>query len=46
MGVRCSCRAHTKAKIKRAESAELKGQYIYELHRTLIVKCSEMPASF
>jgi hypothetical protein len=36
----------TKAKIKRAESANLKGIAFIKLHRRLTVKCSEMPASF
>lgn len=36
----------TKAKIKRAESANLKGSTTKKLHRNLTVKCSEMPASF
>jgi len=36
----------TKAKIKRAESANLKGSASNKLHRRLTVKCSEMPASF
>jgi len=36
----------TKAKIKRAESAYLKGRATNKLHRSLTVKCSEMPASF
>ena len=36
----------TKAKIKRAESANLKGRTSNKLHRKLTVKCSEMPASF
>jgi len=36
----------TKAKIKRAESANLKGSTSNKLHRSLTVKCSEMPASF
>jgi hypothetical protein len=36
----------TKAKIKRAESAKLKGRASNKLHRKLTVKCSEMPASF
>ena len=36
----------TKAKIKRAESTNLKGISINKLHRRLTVKCSEMPASF
>jgi len=40
------CMLVTKAKIKRAESAELKGSKSNKLHRSLIVKCSEMPASF
>jgi len=38
--------AVTKAKIKRAESANLKGITTNNLHLTLTVKCSEMPASF
>jgi hypothetical protein len=38
--------AVTKAKIKRAESANLKGIATNKLYRRLIVKCSEMPASF
>jgi hypothetical protein len=36
----------TKAKIKRAESADLMGSESSKLHRKLTVKCSEMPASF
>ena len=36
----------TKAKIKRAESTNLKGIAAKKLHRSLTVKCSEMPASF
>jgi len=36
----------TKAKIKRAVSANLKGITTNKLHRNLTVKCSEMPASF
>jgi len=36
----------TKAKIKRAESGNLKGITTNNLHRNLTVKCSEMPASF
>ncbi len=36
----------TKAKIKRAESGNLKGNTTNKLHRNLTVKCSEMPASF
>jgi hypothetical protein len=36
----------TKAKIKRAESANLKGSTPNKLHSILTVKCSEMPASF
>jgi len=36
----------TKAKIKRAESADRKGITTNKLHRSLTVKCSEMPASF
>ena len=36
----------TKAKIKRAESANLKGSTSNKLYRRLTVKCSEMPASF
>ncbi len=36
----------TKAKIKRAVSAILKGIATNKLHRNLTVKCSEMPASF
>jgi len=36
----------TKAKIKRAESAYLKGRATNKLHRNLTEKCSEMPASF
>jgi len=38
--------AVTKTKIKRAESANLKGIATNELYRRLTVKCSEMPASF
>ena len=36
----------TKAKIKRAESANMKGIASNKLYRRLTVKCSEMPASF
>jgi len=36
----------TKAKIKRAESAYLKGCASNKLYCMLTVKCSEMPASF
>jgi len=36
----------TKAKIKRADSANLKGIATKKLHRKLTVRCSEMPASF
>jgi len=36
----------TKAKIKRAESANLKGITSNKLHRSLKVNRSEMPASF
>ncbi len=36
----------TKAKIKRAESANLKGSTSNKLHHSLTVKCFEMPASF
>ncbi len=36
----------TKAKIKRADSAELKGITTNKLRRSLTEKCSEMPASF
>jgi hypothetical protein len=36
----------TKAKIKRADSANLKGSTSNKLYRRLTVKCSEMPASF
>jgi hypothetical protein len=36
----------TKAKIKRAESANLKGIATNKLYRRLTVRCSEMPASF
>jgi len=36
----------TKAKIKRAESANLKGSATIKHYRNLTVKCSEMPASF
>ncbi len=38
--------AVTKAKIKRAESAKLKGIATNKLYRRLTVQCSEMPASF
>jgi len=38
--------AVTKAKIKRAESANLKGRASNKLHRRLTVTSSEMPASF
>ena len=36
----------TKAKIKRAESANMKGVATNKLCRRLTVTCSEMPASF
>ena len=36
----------TKAKIKRADSANLKGIVTNKLYRRLTVSCSEMPASF
>jgi hypothetical protein len=36
----------TKAKIKRAESGNLKSIATNKLHRSLTEKCSEMPASF
>ena len=36
----------TKAKIKRAESANLKGTATNILYRRLTVKCSEMLANF
>ena len=36
----------TKAKIKRADSDNLKGIATNNLHRKLTVKCSEMTASF
>ena len=36
----------TKAKIKRADSANLKDFATNKLYRRLTVKCSEMPASF
>jgi len=36
----------TKAKIKRAGNANLKGIATNKLHRRLTMKCSEMPASF
>ena len=38
--------ALTKAKIKRAESAELEVSTFNKLHRKLTVNCSEMPTSF
>jgi hypothetical protein len=38
--------AVTKAKIKRAESANLKGITTNKLYRRLTVKSSEMPARF
>ena len=38
--------AVTKAKIKRADSANLNGNTTNKLYRSLTVKCSEMPASF
>ncbi|MDI6833955.1 MAG: hypothetical protein QMD02_08960 [Bacteroidales bacterium] len=40
------CLLITKTKIKRAESAIMKGSTTNKLHRRLIVKCFEMPASF
>jgi hypothetical protein len=36
----------TKAKIKRAESPDMKGGTSNKLHHVLTVKCSEMPACF
>ena len=36
----------TKAKIKRADSGNLKGSTANKLFRRLTVKCCEMPASF
>jgi|ADurb_Met_01_Slu_FD_contig_91_367967_length_962_multi_2_in_0_out_0_2 hypothetical protein len=36
----------TKAKIKRADSADLKGGTTNILYRNLTEKCSELPASF
>jgi hypothetical protein len=36
----------TKAKIKRAESANLKGIATNKLYRMLTVRCSEIPVSF
>ena len=36
----------TKAKIKRAESANLKGTATNKLYRRLTAKCFEIPASF
>lgn len=36
----------TKAKIKQADSANLKGIATNRLYSRLTVKCSEMPASF
>ena len=39
-------RVVTKAKIKRAESANLKGRATNKLYCRLTVTCSEMPASF
>ena len=36
----------TKAKIKRADSVDLKGITNNKPYRRLTVKCSEMPASF
>jgi hypothetical protein len=36
----------TKAKIKRADSGNLKGTAPYKLYRGLTANCSEMPASF
>lgn len=41
-----SCATSTKAKIKRADSANLKGIVTNKLYRRLTVSCSEMPASF
>jgi hypothetical protein len=41
-----NCQLPTKAKIKRAKSANLKGIATKKLYRRLTVKCSEMPASF
>ncbi|GAB1419246.1 hypothetical protein MASR2M12_20110 [Bacteroidales bacterium] len=38
--------AVTKAKIKRAESAKLKGIATNKLYNRLTVTCPEMPASF
>jgi len=39
-------RVVTKAKIKRADSGNLKGFATNKLYRRLTVTCSEMPASF
>ncbi len=36
----------TKAKIRRADSANLKCSTTNKLHHRLTVKCSEMPVSF
>jgi hypothetical protein len=36
----------TKAKIKRAEGANLKSSTSNKLYRSLTVQCSEMPVSF
>ena len=36
----------TKAKIKRAGTAKIKGSASNKRYRKLTVKCSEMPASF
>ena len=36
----------TKAKIKRAESADMKGSITNKLHSSLKVKCSKLPAFF
>jgi len=36
----------TKAKIKRADSANLNGSTANKLHSNLTVKCSVMPTSF
>jgi len=44
-GARCLCRAHTRAKSKRADSGNLKCIATHKIYRRLTVLCSELPAS-
>jgi len=46
VGMKKNAQPITKAKIKRADSAKLKGSATNKLHCRLTVMCSEMPASF